>query len=101
MARSLKNPLKTSILSCDHIAQSAATKHSLHHFQQGYEFRNNVEYLFNGFLCKAVSTSATFVFTMDALPDRFHSATDPMSRKRCTKSVIVDAFCAVSSGYLC
>ncbi|GFW21222.1 hypothetical protein TNCV_1948451 [Trichonephila clavipes] len=51
--------------------------------------------LFNGLLCKAVSTSATFVFTMDALPDRFLSATYTVSRNHCNKSVIVDAFGAV------
>ncbi|GFX56692.1 hypothetical protein TNCV_494401 [Trichonephila clavipes] len=38
--------------------------------------------------CKGVSTSATFVFTIDAII----SATDPVSRNRCTKSVIFDAF---------
>ncbi|GFX14802.1 transposable element Tcb1 transposase [Trichonephila clavipes] len=52
--------------------------------------------VFNGLLFKAVSTSAPFVFTMDALLCRFLSATDPVSRNRCTKSVIVDAFGAVS-----
>ncbi|GFT58421.1 hypothetical protein TNCV_2119181 [Trichonephila clavipes] len=40
--------------------------------------------LFNRLLCKAVSTSATFVFIMKSLPDRFLSATDPVSRNRCT-----------------
>ncbi|GFX24225.1 hypothetical protein TNCV_1366061 [Trichonephila clavipes] len=55
--------------------------------------------LFIGLLCKAVSTSATFVFTMDALPDRIMSATDPVPRNCCTQSIIVDAFGAVSPGY--
>ncbi|GFU71683.1 uncharacterized protein TNCV_3036231 [Trichonephila clavipes] len=55
--------------------------------------------LFNGLLCKVASTSATFVFIMNALPDRFGSATDPVSRNRFTKSVITDAFGAVSPGY--
>ncbi|GFR24065.1 hypothetical protein TNCT_330841 [Trichonephila clavata] len=50
-------------------------------------------------LYKAVSTSAAFVFTMNTLPDRFMSATDPLSRRRFTKRVIVDAFGAVSPGY--
>ncbi|GFX98884.1 hypothetical protein TNCV_1504601 [Trichonephila clavipes] len=44
--------------------------------------------------------TATFVFIMNALPDRFLFATDPVSRNRCTKSVI-DAFGAVSPGYFC
>ncbi|GFV76085.1 uncharacterized protein TNCV_4671741 [Trichonephila clavipes] len=52
--------------------------------------------LFIGLLRKAVSTSATFVFTMEALPDFFLSATDTVSRNYCT---IVDAFGAVSPGY--
>ncbi|GFT24636.1 hypothetical protein TNCV_2855951 [Trichonephila clavipes] len=52
-------------------------------------------------LRKAVSTSATFVFTMDALLDHFLSATDLVSRNRCTKRVIVDAFGNVSPGYFC
>ncbi|GFW41044.1 uncharacterized protein TNCV_414531 [Trichonephila clavipes] len=47
----------------------------------------------------AVSTSATLVFTIDALPDCFLSVTDPMSRNRCCKSVIIDAFGAVSPEY--
>ncbi|GFT90009.1 hypothetical protein TNCV_4593011 [Trichonephila clavipes] len=54
--------------------------------------------LFIELFCKAVSASTTFVFTMDALPDRFLSATDPLSWNRCTKIVIVDAFGAVSPG---
>ncbi|PRD25932.1 UNVERIFIED_CONTAM: hypothetical protein NCL1_39493 [Trichonephila clavipes] len=57
--------------------------------------------LSNGLLCKAVSISATFVFTMDALPDRFLSATDPVSWNRFTESVVVNAFGAVSLGYFC
>ncbi|GFW86576.1 hypothetical protein TNCV_4333601 [Trichonephila clavipes] len=56
--------------------------------------------LFNGLLCKAVSTSAAFV-RQDALPDCFLSATDPVSRNRCTKHVIVDAFGAVVNRYFC
>ncbi|GFV80330.1 hypothetical protein TNCV_4957331 [Trichonephila clavipes] len=48
-----------------------------------------------------VSTSASFVFIMYALLDCFQSATDPVSRNRCTKRVIVDAFGAVSPGYFC
>ncbi|GFW09299.1 hypothetical protein TNCV_4276281 [Trichonephila clavipes] len=56
---------------------------------------------FIGLLCKAVSTSATFVFTMDAIVDRFLSATDPVSRNRCSKRVIVDTFSTVSPGYFC
>ncbi|GFT48161.1 hypothetical protein TNCV_1001361 [Trichonephila clavipes] len=38
---------------------------------------------------------------MDAQTDRFLSATDPLSRNRCTKRVIFDAFGAVSPGYFC
>ncbi|GFV64216.1 hypothetical protein TNCV_4338901 [Trichonephila clavipes] len=37
---------------------------------------------FIGLLCKAVSTSATFISTMDALPDRILSETDSVSRNR-------------------
>ncbi|GFS99614.1 hypothetical protein TNCV_1971871 [Trichonephila clavipes] len=48
--------------------------------------------------CKAVSTSATFIFTMDALPVCFLSATDPVSRNHCPKRVIVDA---CGPGYFC
>ncbi|GFT52846.1 hypothetical protein TNCV_1459711 [Trichonephila clavipes] len=54
-----------------------------------------------GFLCKAVSTSVIFVFTMNALPDRFQSSTDPVQRNRCTELVIEGAFGAVSLGYFC
>ncbi|GFS96155.1 uncharacterized protein TNCV_1141291, partial [Trichonephila clavipes] len=57
--------------------------------------------LLNGLLCKAVSTSATFFFTMDALPYRFLSITDPVSRNRCSKRVVGGAFGAVSPGYFC
>ncbi|GFU91268.1 hypothetical protein TNCV_4925981 [Trichonephila clavipes] len=62
--------------------------------------------LFNGLLCKEVSTSATFDFTLDAQPDRFLSATDPVSRNHCTKSVLFDTvvrwcFGAFSPGYFC
>ncbi|GFR04628.1 hypothetical protein TNCT_606001 [Trichonephila clavata] len=55
--------------------------------------------LFIGLLYKAVSTSAAFVFTMNTLPDRFMSATDPLSRRCFTKRVIIDAFGVVSPGY--
>ncbi|GFR28535.1 hypothetical protein TNCT_452701 [Trichonephila clavata] len=51
--------------------------------------------LFIGLFCKAVSPSAPFVFTMDALPDPFLSATNLVSRNRYTKRVIFDAFVAV------
>ncbi|GFX73713.1 hypothetical protein TNCV_4290291 [Trichonephila clavipes] len=68
MKRSPKNSVKTSMLPRDICL--AVTKRTLHYFQQGYEFYNDV-YAdgkpFNELLCKAVSTSATFVFTMDAL----------------------------------
>ncbi|GFQ70694.1 hypothetical protein TNCT_707471 [Trichonephila clavata] len=37
--------------------------------------------LFIGHICKTVSTSATFVFTMDTLHDHFLSVTDTVSRK--------------------
>ncbi|GFV17842.1 hypothetical protein TNCV_3235921 [Trichonephila clavipes] len=57
--------------------------------------------LFNELLCKADSTSVTFVFPMNALSDRFLSVTYPVSRNRCTKRVIIDAFGAVSPGYFC
>ncbi|GFU86677.1 hypothetical protein TNCV_2880971 [Trichonephila clavipes] len=73
--------------------------------KQGYEFRNDVyvdgRSLFCGLLCKVVSTSATLVFTMDALPNRFLTAIDPVTQDRYTKSVIVDAFGNVSPGYFC
>ncbi|GFX10401.1 uncharacterized protein TNCV_1867961 [Trichonephila clavipes] len=65
------------------------------------ELTSPTDGLFNGLLCKAVSTSATFVFIMNALPDRFLSATDPASRNRCTKTVIIAALGAVSPGYFC
>ncbi|GFX52029.1 uncharacterized protein TNCV_4653581 [Trichonephila clavipes] len=65
------------------------------------ELTSPTDGLFNGLLCKAVSTSATFVFIMNALPDRFLSATDYVSRNRCTKSVIIGEFDAVSPGYFC
>ncbi|GFV15368.1 hypothetical protein TNCV_4833951 [Trichonephila clavipes] len=48
---------------------------------------------------KAVSTSSIFIFIMNALPDRFMSTTDPVSRNRCIKSVAIDEFGAVSPGY--
>ncbi|GFV50042.1 hypothetical protein TNCV_2354271 [Trichonephila clavipes] len=58
-----------------------------------------------GLFCKEISTSATFVFTMDAVPlavpDCFLSATDNVSRNCCTKRVIADVFGAVSPGYFC
>ncbi|GFW46467.1 hypothetical protein TNCV_4811551 [Trichonephila clavipes] len=57
--------------------------------------------LFIGLLCEVVSTSATFVFTMDALPDHFLSATDQVSRNRCPKCINADAFCDISPGYFC
>ncbi|GFX11312.1 hypothetical protein TNCV_2803761 [Trichonephila clavipes] len=76
----------------DTLRRLTATKCTFHHFQQGYELCYNVyeegRSLFNGLLCKAVSTSANFVFIMNALPDRFLSATDPVSRNRCTKRVL-------------
>ncbi|GFT59712.1 uncharacterized protein TNCV_4693111 [Trichonephila clavipes] len=75
--RSSRNSVKTSILSRD------------------------MDGLFNGLLCKAVSTCATFVFIMDAVLDRFLTAIDSVSRNRCTKSVIIDAFGVVSPGYFC
>ncbi|GFT20021.1 hypothetical protein TNCV_4994221 [Trichonephila clavipes] len=49
-------------------------------------------------IMKTVSTSATFVFIMNALPDGFMSATDPVSRNHCTKSVTIDALGAASLG---
>ncbi|GFX03460.1 hypothetical protein TNCV_4634721 [Trichonephila clavipes] len=65
------------------------------------ELTSPTDGLFNGLLYKAVSTSTTFIFIMNALPDRFLSATDPMSRNRCGKRVIIDVFGAVSPGYFC
>ncbi|GFY34399.1 hypothetical protein TNCV_3978591 [Trichonephila clavipes] len=55
----------------------------------------------NRLLCKAISTSATFVFIMNAVPDRFLSATDPVSRNRFSKSDIIDALGAFPPGYFC
>ncbi|GFX08572.1 hypothetical protein TNCV_4170711 [Trichonephila clavipes] len=75
MSRSPKNSVKTSILSRDM---------GSHYIEP---------------LCTAVSTSVTFVSTMDAVPDRFLSATDLVSRNPCTKRVIVDAFRAASLEY--
>ena len=47
--------------------------------------------LFVGFI-KAVSTFATFLFTMNSVHDRLQPmSTDPMLRNRCTKRVTVDA----------
>ncbi|GFT97125.1 hypothetical protein TNCV_3857921 [Trichonephila clavipes] len=89
---------------CDTLRRLAATKRTFHHFQLGYEFYNDVYAdgrSFQWTFTTAVSTSATFVFIRNAPPDRFLSATDPVSRNRCTKSVIFDAFGAVSPGYLC
>ncbi|GFV36062.1 hypothetical protein TNCV_345781 [Trichonephila clavipes] len=89
----------------DKFRRLAANKRTLHLFQQGYEFCNDVYvhgwFFFNGLLCKAGSSSAIFVFIIKTLPDLFLLATDPVSRNRCTKSVIIDAFGAVSPGYFC
>ncbi|GFT66938.1 hypothetical protein TNCV_1348041 [Trichonephila clavipes] len=82
----------------------AATKMLLITIQQGYEFRNHVyvdERSFHWTSFKALSTSATFVFTMDALLDHFLSATIPTSWNRCSKCVIIDAFDDVSPEYFC
>ncbi|GFX03394.1 hypothetical protein TNCV_4634061 [Trichonephila clavipes] len=79
---------------CDKLRFRAATKRTFHHFQHRSEFSNDAyvdtDGLFNGLLCKAVSTSATFVFIMNALPDHFLSATESVSLNRCTKSVKTD-----------
>ncbi|GFT97460.1 hypothetical protein TNCV_1628811 [Trichonephila clavipes] len=77
MTRSSKNSVKTSILTRD------------------------TDGLFNGLFCKVISTSGSFVFITNALPDRFLSVTYPVQRNRCTKSVIIDAYGAVSPGYFC
>ncbi|GFX21407.1 hypothetical protein TNCV_2821151 [Trichonephila clavipes] len=61
-----------------------------------YERSHFIELLF-----KVVSTSATSVFTMDALPDPLLSATDPVSWNRSTRCVIIDTFADVSPGYFC
>ncbi|GFX60391.1 hypothetical protein TNCV_4076131 [Trichonephila clavipes] len=87
---------------CDTLRYFAATKIQFITVQKGYEFHNNVyvdgRSLFIGLLCKAFSTSAIFVFTMDALTERFMSATDPVSRDSGTERVIFDTFGAVSPG---
>ncbi|GFW64802.1 hypothetical protein TNCV_4451041 [Trichonephila clavipes] len=58
--------------------------------------------LFNELLCKVVSTSTTSVFIMNALPDRFLSVIDPVSRNRYIKSIIIDTFGAVlPTRYFC
>ncbi|GFX93160.1 hypothetical protein TNCV_4760391 [Trichonephila clavipes] len=75
--RSSKNSVKTSIPSRD----------------------KNVHFI--GLLSKTVSSPATFVSTISALPYRFLSANDPVSWNRCTKRVFVDAFSPVSAGYFC
>ncbi|GFY24592.1 uncharacterized protein TNCV_1016381 [Trichonephila clavipes] len=90
---------------CDKLRRLAATKRTFHHFlSKDMNFVMmfmQTDGLFNGLLCKAVSTSATFVFIMNAVPDYFLFATDPESRNRYTKSVIIDAFGAVSPRYFC
>ncbi|GFS79302.1 hypothetical protein TNCV_4409551 [Trichonephila clavipes] len=48
--------------------------------------------LIQDYIFGSVYTSSTFIVIMNALPDRFMSATDPVSRNRCSKSVITDAF---------
>ncbi|GFQ96806.1 hypothetical protein TNCT_731401 [Trichonephila clavata] len=50
---------------------------------------------FIGLLCKAVSTSATLVFPVEALLERYLSAINPVSSDRCTKRVFVDVSGAV------
>ncbi|GFX78239.1 hypothetical protein TNCV_5135861 [Trichonephila clavipes] len=69
MIRSSRNSVKTSILSRD------------------------TDGLFIGLVCKVVSISA------DGLTNCFLSATNPVSRNRCSKRVIFDAFGAVPPGY--
>ncbi|GFX67385.1 hypothetical protein TNCV_720491 [Trichonephila clavipes] len=89
-------------MMCDTLRRLAATKILFITVQQGYEFHNDVyvdgQSLFNGLFCEAVSTSATFVSTMNSLPNCFLTATDPVSWNHCTNSVIIDA---VSPGYFC
>ncbi|GFS83117.1 hypothetical protein TNCV_1287231 [Trichonephila clavipes] len=89
-------------MMCDTLRRLAATRYcfppfskdmnSVMMFMQTYG-------LFVGLLCKAVFTSAIFVLTMDSLTNWFGSATDSVSRNRCTKRVMFGAFGAVSAGY--
>ncbi|GFY00252.1 hypothetical protein TNCV_4710541 [Trichonephila clavipes] len=65
------------------------------------ELTSPTDGLFIGVLCKTVSLSVIFVFTMNALPDHFLSATDPVSRNRSPKCVVVDAIGDFSPGYSC
>ncbi|GFU69210.1 hypothetical protein TNCV_3284881 [Trichonephila clavipes] len=94
---------------CDTLHHLAAAKILFITVQKGYEFRNDVYVDGRSWISlastldffSAISTSATFVFTKDARPHRFLSAIDPVSRNRCTKCVIFDAFGDVSLGYFC
>ncbi|GFU72256.1 hypothetical protein TNCV_370111 [Trichonephila clavipes] len=90
---------------CDTLRHLAATKSTFHHFSKDINsvmIFMKTDGLFNGLLCKAVSTSATYVFIRNGSSrDHFLSATDPVSRNSCTKSVIIDSFGAVSPGYFC
>ncbi|GFT30001.1 hypothetical protein TNCV_3349601 [Trichonephila clavipes] len=86
---------------CNTLHRLAATKIPFITVQQGYEFRYDVYVDGQSFLCKVVTTSATFVLTMDALPNHFLYAIEPVSRNRCTKRVVVDAFGDNSPGYFC
>ncbi|GFY13821.1 histone-lysine N-methyltransferase SETMAR [Trichonephila clavipes] len=63
--------------------------------------RDWTEGLLNGLLCKEVSTSATFIFIMGALPDPVCNQSCVTEPYRCTKSIIVDAFGALLPGYFC
>ncbi|GFU39217.1 hypothetical protein TNCV_1903011 [Trichonephila clavipes] len=87
---------------CDTLRRLAATKILFITVQLGNDFRNDVYVDGRSFFIelphKVVSTSATFVFNLNSLSNRFLSATDPVSWNRCTKRVIVDAFGAVSPG---
>ncbi|GFX65496.1 hypothetical protein TNCV_4735441 [Trichonephila clavipes] len=81
------------------VRRLAATNRTFHPFQQGYEFRNDVYVDGWSFQWTSLKTVSTFVFTMDAIPDRFRSATDHVSRNRCTINIIIDVFGAVSPGF--
>ncbi|GFW48687.1 hypothetical protein TNCV_4242681 [Trichonephila clavipes] len=86
----------------DKLRPLAATKRTFYHFQQEYEFCRNVYVDGQSFQWTSLQSSlhiCHFRFHYDALADLFLSATDPVSRNRYTKSVIIEAFGAVSPGY--
>ncbi|GFU22861.1 uncharacterized protein TNCV_4966071 [Trichonephila clavipes] len=108
MTRSSKNSVKISILSHDVclvappvMLQPRYRLLLITKDMKSIKMFVTMDGLSFGLLCKEISTSATFISSMKALLDLFLSATDSVSRNRCTKRVIVDASGAVSPGYFC